>query len=137
MTKYILFTLLTSVIITSCREPSENNDHELQLNNGVKWKINAEMVQPLNQGRKILNEFVNSGSEEYITLASKLTKQNDALISSCTLEGESHDQLHKWLHPHLGLVKQLSKAKSNDVAADLVDQLLMSYQEFDRYFALE
>lgn len=137
MTKYILFTLLTSVIITSCRELSENNDHELQLNNGVKWKINAEMVQPLNQGRKILNEFVNSGSEEYITLASKLTKQNDALISSCTLEGESHDQLHKWLHPHLGLVKQLSKAKSNDVAADLVDQLLMSYQEFDRYFALE
>ena len=55
-------------------------------------------------------------------------------MKSCTMKGESHDELHKWLHPHMELVEELSKAKTDEKANELVSQLRESYQSYNQYF---
>lgn len=56
------------------------------------------------------------------------------LIGSCTMQGESHDELHKWLHPHIALIKKLEDAKDPKVAEVIVGQIEQSFQTYQNYF---
>jgi hypothetical protein len=50
------------------------------------------------------------------------------------MNGESHDELHKWLHPHIQLVDALSKAKNQEEADEIIAQLKESFQIYNTYF---
>lgn len=89
------------------------------------------------KGRIAIREFRNSGSTDYDSLVTILKNANNQLIKSCTMQGEAHDELHKWLHPHLQLVDELSKKKDRDSSSYLVEQLEYSYQTYDTYFQLK
>lgn len=123
---------------TEAVDHSEHDGHaseeEITLNNGNKWEINAEMRPFLLGGEKLVKNFAGSEMEDYQKLALDLKEQDDQLIKSCTMKGESHEQLHKWLHPHLGLVDDLTKASSTEQSKQIVDKLMVSYQTFDKYF---
>jgi hypothetical protein len=106
----------------------------IELDNGQKWQINKEMMPFLQEGEKMVNDFHGTQLSDYTNLAAELKKVNNQLISSCTMEGKSHDELHKWLNPHLGLVIALKNASDLSTADTLVDQLVDSYREFDTYF---
>lgn len=56
------------------------------------------------------------------------------LIESCTMQGESHDELHKWLHPHIELIQKLADAKDPQVAEAIVGQIEQSFQTYQNYF---
>lgn len=114
-------------------EQSETSE-VIQLNNGQKWSVNPEMKPFLLKGEELVKSFSGVTLTDYQTLASNLKAQDDNLIKSCTMKGESHEQLHKWLHPHLELVEQLSGAKDLDHSKDLLNQLKSSYSTFDQYF---
>ena len=106
----------------------------IELNNGEKWKVNEEMQPFLLKGEQIVNEYVANKGTDYKTLATQLKEQNDQLISSCTMDGKSHEVLHEWLHPHLGLVKELANAETEENANVLVAQIETSYKTFHQYF---
>lgn len=108
--------------------------NKIQLNNGKKWQVNAEMKPFIEESQQILVEYVITASTDYKTLAMQLKEKNAALIKSCTMQGKSHDELHKWLHPHMELIESLSKAENADAANTIVAQLIKSFETYSTYF---
>ncbi|WP_199223398.1 hypothetical protein [Brumimicrobium oceani] len=115
-------------------EHSHDDGEEISLNDGERWKVNEEMKPFVMQGEIFVKDFLDSGDEDYLSLAENLADQNKQLITSCTMDGVSHDELHKWLHPHLELTKELKQAKSIDEANHIVEHLLASYEEYHKFF---
>lgn len=118
--------------ITAVDQGIENET--LALNEGEKWEINTEMKPFLNNGESLVKEYKEKNLNNYSELGSALSDQNEKLISSCTMDGESHDELHKWLHPHLNLTKDLKEAEDAETADKIIDELKASYATFHKYF---
>lgn len=140
----IFFTLLLTIAAISCK----NNTHQhtdqtqdmtspvetIELNDNAKWVINEEMKPFLTESETILNKYIEDGSTDYVTLAKQLKDKNSGLIKSCTMEGKSHDELHKWLHPHMELIESLQKAEDANSANSIISELKQSYETFNQYF---
>lgn len=132
---FTITTILTLTLLASSCNNSANQNHStdpvIELNNGQKWKVNEEMTPFILAGYKILNEY--SGTD-FRALAKQLKSENNSLIKSCTMDGKSHDELHKWLHPHLELVDELKNAESEQKATEIIASLKKSYQAYNAYF---
>ena len=111
-----------------------DSDLDIELINGEKWKVNEEMKPHVTQGHKALISYMESGGTDYKSLAEKIKEANKALISSCTMQGKSHDELHKWLYPHLEMVKNLEQAEDQKHAVEAIHELEHSYEEYYIYF---
>lgn len=114
-----------------------NSDHQkggINLNNGEKWKVNREMMPHIEKGSELLNDFISQHDKDYLKLAESLKEQNGALIQSCTMKGESHDELHKWLHPHMELIEELANAKDFNEAEVVIIKLENSFKTFHNHF---
>lgn len=107
---------------------------EIELHNGEKWLVNEEMKPFVLKGEELVNVYIQDGKTDYKTLAQQLKDQNNQLIKSCTMEGKSHDELHKWLHPHLEIVKTLEDETDTTKAKEIVEKLQHSYQQYHQYF---
>lgn len=153
--KKLIFILLGGLIIASCNNNSKTteidtpsevitetedahyhhaDENDIVLINGEKWQINEEMKPFLEKGSELVTEYVKNNDTDYKKLATALKDQNSQLIKSCTMQGQSHDELHKWLHPHLDLVKSLENETDPAEAQKIVAQLELSYQNFHHYF---
>lgn len=128
----IVLVVFCSVFIGACA--SDNNPHQIRLNAGEKWAVNAEMKPHILQGNEILQKYLNSNSQEYHALAEQLEAQNMRLIESCTMKGESHDELHKWLLPHMKLIKDLGAATNLTDAKNIIPQLEASFKTYQEFF---
>ena len=115
-------------------EVENSAEADIALNNGEKWEVNEEMKPFITTSQTLLNEFIIAKSTEYDALAAQLKEKNSALIKSCTMQGQSHDELHKWLHPHMELIESL--ANTSDVAdrALIATQIQKSFETYSRYF---
>lgn len=151
MIKSIIVLAISSAMF-SCGNPSNENSNEqteiatheehhhgeesesIQLNNGEKWAVNEEMMPFILEAENILNEYLTSNSSDYKTLAEQLKEKNSGLIKSCTMKGESHDELHKWLHPHMELIEKLEECSNNDEAVKIIEQLNASFKTYNQYF---
>ncbi|MBW7867086.1 MAG: hypothetical protein H3C31_02040 [Brumimicrobium sp.] len=152
MKKQILIAGIASCLLIACNhtdapqeehhevEATEHHEHEehnieaIQLIDGQKWTINEEMKPFIEEGEKLVNAYLQEKDEDYKSLANNVKEANNHLIKSCTMEGESHDELHKWLHPHLDLTKALGEAENIEDAQKIVNELEHSYQTFHEYF---
>lgn len=152
MNKLILAFAVGSLLLYSCgnasneksnnqTEVAEHNDRQhdveskaLKLNSGVKWFVNEEMKPFIFEAESILNQHIESQSQDYQTLAAQLKDKNSGLIKSCTMKGESHDELHKWLYPHIELIESLSKAESTEQANKIITDLQTSFSTYNQYF---
>jgi hypothetical protein len=117
-------------------EQNTRHNHEnevIELNKGEKWVVSIAMKPHLDNGRKLVEAYLSSGETDYQKLAQQLEDENEQLISNCKMTGKSHDELHKWLHPHLELVESLSSSTSED-AKIIVQQLKESYEKYAEYF---
>lgn len=130
--RMIIFMAMSGLLFLGCN--AHHSSDNLQLNNGAKWKVNAEMKPHIEKGNEILSAYQAQQSTQYNELAQQLKSQNDMLIESCTMQGESHDELHKWLHPHIELIKKLADAKDPKVAEVIVEQIEQSFQTYQNYF---
>ena len=128
--------LVLIVWFTALFMACNSNQHEgnLKLNNGEKWKINTEMKPNVDAGREILNDYLSGDDRDYLQLSKDLNAQNKNLIKSCTMTGESHDELHKWLLPHMELIDDLSKANDEEEADLIIVQIEESFDTFQDYF---
>lgn len=144
--KSISIIILISAVLMNCTGKKQGNEeahseHEkqnkntgIELNQGEKWILNEEMKPFLKQSEEILQSYNASNDSSHLELADQLKAQNDQLISSCTMKGKSHDELHKWLHPHLQLVKKLQDAESEKEAEAVIKQLEGSYKIYHQHF---
>lgn len=149
--KKVLFVAMGSFVFWSCNNPSETTsanqevttqeEHHhnessdaLELNNGEKWIVNEEMKPFVRKGEELVNNYIQTNQSDYKQLAQQVNDQNQQLITSCTMDGKSHDELHKWLHPHLALVKDLENETDAAKAKGIVDQLQQSYKTYHEYF---
>lgn len=107
---------------------------KLELNNGEKWTINAEMMPPIEASEKLISEYATGDKKDYKRLAAQLKDNNQLLISSCTMKGKSHDELHKWLHTYIALVDELENAENENEANQVSKRIEQSFETFNQYF---
>ncbi|MEQ8910343.1 MAG: YceI family protein [Vicingaceae bacterium] len=115
-------------------EQSKIQSENLQLNEGEKWKINEEMKPPITTMQEIMKHQSMGHSKDHLMVAKELKKNTDLLISSCTMKGKSHQELHKWLVPHIQLVKNLAEAKDHTEVAKHYQELEESFDLLNEYF---
>lgn len=148
--KKILGFGLAGVLIWSCGTPPENTSEmqvaatpatapvseteDIALNNGRKWQVKADMSPHILKGEALVDAYVQQNQTDYKKLAQEVDAQNSQLIDNCSMEGASHDALHKWLQPHLELVDQLGKETDPEKAQQTALQLQRSYQQYHQYF---
>jgi len=106
----------------------------VELNNGERWLVNDEMKPFVEKGERLVNAYVQEGKSDYKELAAQIKGQNDQLVKSCTMDSKSDEELHKWLHPHLDLVKDLAQETDNVKAAETISNLQKSYRQYHQYF---
>ncbi|MBX3257143.1 MAG: hypothetical protein KF862_23610 [Chitinophagaceae bacterium] len=126
---------------TTHQETENHTEHQhdesseaIELNNGEKWLVNEEMKPFVLKGEELVNSYIQNNQTDYKALAQQVKEQNNQLIKSCTMGGKSHDELHKWLHPHLEIVKALEEETDAAKANETVLHLQHSYQEYHKYF---
>jgi len=152
--KKIFFALLGASVISGCGNDSKTqqasdtethtSDHTshspetandaIELNQGEKWAVNPEMKPFVKESENLVKEYNAAGSTDYKTLASQLKSQTTGLIKSCTMKGKSHDELHKWLHPYMEQVENLSKAQDEAIAEQHLADIEKSFDTYHTYF---
>lgn len=152
MKKYLPYIFASVTFIMGCSNTSsekakeqtgiaihEKDQHDevsekVELYNGQKWMVNEEMKPFILESETVLNEYIQAESNDYTTLAAHLKEKNSGLIKSCTMKGESHDELHKWLYPHIQLIESLAKAENVPDANAIIAQLKTSFKTYHNYF---
>lgn len=154
--KKTLILAISSIVLWSCNNNSEKTTsaqetvvqedatHEehhynesseaLELNDGEKWIVNDEMKPFVAKQQELLNSYSQNNQTDYKELASQLQEQNQQLIQSCTMTGKSHDELHKWLHPHMALLVHLDASESKADADKLVSEINDSFETYHQHF---
>lgn len=158
MKKIILTSLLGLAIVISCEKKQEANtendqpkteehatseehvtseEHsenvKLELNNGAKWPVNAEMKPFITEMERQINTY-KPESDDYKTLGKKIEVSNENLLKSCTMKGTPHEVLHAWLRPHMEKTAQLNKAANKEEANKIVAELKQSMETYHQYF---
>ena len=111
-------------------EHQHSESETIQLNNGEKWKVDDNMMIHIRNMEKEVVHFDQEKSTNYSLLADKLKTNIDILTSNCTMKGQAHDELHKWLVPYIELVDSFSKEKS----ANQFTEIQNSFLTFNQYF---
>ncbi len=111
-------------------EHQHSESEAIQLNKGEKWKVDDIMILHIRNMEKDVVNFEKKDDKNYLLLADKLKVNLDLLTSNCTMKGEAHDELHKWLVPYIELVDTFSKEKS----ANHFTEIQHSFKTFNQYF---
>ena len=142
MNKLKISTIVLSVfLLTSCNNKAneeatvaiETETHQhldtqaIQLNDGKKWKVDDHMMVHFRNMEKAVNAADN---ENYQMLIDELASNINLLTSNCTMKGQGHDELHKWLLPFIENVKTFSNDKSNENFTIIQN----SFTTFNQYF---
>ena len=106
----------------------------IELNNGEKWKVDANMITHIRNMENDVISFAKVEQKDYKSLSKQLQSNIDLLTSNCTMKGKAHDELHKWLLPYIDLVKELSEAKDETEAEKQFQNIQTSFTAFNQYF---
>lgn len=106
----------------------------IELNNGEKWKVDANMITHIRNMENDVISFAKVEQKDYKSLSEKLQSNIDLLTSNCTMKGKAHDELHKWLLPYIDLVNELSEAKDETEAEKQFQNIQTSFTAFNQYF---
>ena len=143
-TTSLISIILCSLLLISCAETktektskddktTETVDSEnLVLNNGEKWAMDVKMMVNVTNMEQIVTDFSGTTGSEYKQLSILLDSNINNLISSCTMEGKAHYQLHTWLMPFVQNVESLGLLE-NDQAKHL-ENVKASFTIFNTYF---
>jgi hypothetical protein len=139
---FIINLIFNALLLTSCgsdesgktHEPAADSVEEInqlpRLNHGQRWKINEEMVTHIQNAERIYEQF---SGDHLDLLHDALMESTNALVASCTMTGPAHDELHKWLHPHIDLIKSMKGGNTEQVDYFL-EKLEASFVVFHTYF---
>lgn len=102
---------------------------EVRLDNGEKWKANAETTEGIDNMLLAVNNTADSEAPDYLALKDNLEKEFMVILEKCTMTGESHDQLHNYLLPLKAKYDQLEASSTKHDIEELSDYL-NSYRNY-------
>jgi len=112
-----------------------HNEHEaIVLDNGNKWIVVETMLVYIRNMEKAVNSFDGKESKDYTALAKTIDENLTELTSKCTMDGQAHDELHKWLVPFIELSEQFDKATELVEQEKIYTEFKTSFVEFNTYF---
>ena len=126
MKKHILYFCLMIFIAIGCQKTGETA--EISTDDGKKWLVNPEMARHFEAMEADVSSF--KSDDNIITLQSRLKDDIAQLTSKCTMEGQSHDELHKWLVPFIETVNVMH----DQDPADVIDNLTNQFENYHTYF---
>lgn len=137
--KALTLTLGLLLVISSCSDnqsgsddlESAKNTYDIELVNNEKWVVNDEMMVHIKNMESDIKEAEVAETPDYEQLGEKLDKNIELLTSSCTMSGKSHDELHKWLVPFIGLVADFNEATDKKAPFRAIQESMI---EFNTYF---
>lgn len=108
--------------------PTEHEQHSeraegLRLDNGRKWPANAETTAAIANMRALVEGYLNSGESNAQILQQELEEEFASLVRQCTMQGEAHDQLHFYILPLKGRIKNLDNANGREDVEGLAGYL--------------
>lgn len=115
---------------TDNKEEHEEIVGKVQLDNGKKWKANAETITGINNMLAIVQNGI-VGKTDPAKLHDTLQVEFKTIFDKCTMTGESHNQLHNFLIPIKGQLEKL-KARSKD--AEILKEIQEYLLTFKNYF---
>ena len=120
--------------VTHEKHQHDEESEIIELNNGEKWKVDANMITHIRNMENDVISFAKVEQKDYKSLSEKLQSNIDLLTSNCTMKGKAHDELHKWLLPYIDLVKELSEANNETEAEKQFENIQNSFTTFNQYF---
>ncbi len=112
----------------------DDGSEVIELNNGQKWKVDANMLTHIRNMESDVISFTKVDQKDFKSLSKKLQSNIDLLTSNCTMKGKAHDELHKWLLPYIDMVDELANAKDETQAAKQFNKIQTSFITFNTYF---
>ena len=110
------------------------NSHDLKLDGKNKWLVDPEMMVAIRKMETQINSFDGSSMDEFKSHAEIISELIGDLTSNCTMKGEAHDELHKWLLPFIDLNDELLESTSDKNAASIVEKQRNEIEVFNAYF---
>lgn len=132
----LMLSLILSLFVFGCSQNTSSSSEQagLTLNNGAKWKVNPDMMVHVRTAEKAIESFETTGDKDFQGLSETLDENINKLTSSCTMQGQAHDELHKWLLPYIALVDDLSDQETEQEGQKSFQKIQGSFQEFNQYF---
>ena len=113
-------------------EDYHNHESEaIMLNDGEKWKVVENMSVYIRNMEKAVNEFKG---DNYPALAKTIDENIRALTENCTMEGQAHDELHKWLLPFIELSEEFDVATEKENQEKIYQEFKKMFVEYNTYF---
>ncbi len=151
-----LVSVITILLFTaSCKDKVENKDtipkveesteiqqaeehhHEtgaVLLNDGKKWEANLETTGGIKKMQELMSAFSDKESPEaYASLKGNLQAEFTMIFEKCTMKGESHNQLHNYLKPMLGLFDGL-ESSDLDTCKKSYNTMNTHLSHYENYF---
>lgn len=124
-------TLDSNVVSTVDIAP---NPHDLILIDGEKWIIDEGMRVSIDSIELRMEAFNGVTLSDYEALSGDLAHHTKSVISNCTMKGQAHDELHKWLIPFIDLRKELIGITAVEDGVIIATELNNELNIFNTYF---
>jgi len=114
-------------------EHGQESDKALQLNNGNLWKANIETTEGIETMKNLMISFSKQENMEVNSnLKQDLEKEFGTIIAKCTMTGEAHTQLHKYLLPMRDLFGGLAAPDlaTRKASFDKINTHLKAYSKY-------
>lgn len=115
-------------------EVKAQTPHDLALNNGEKWLVDEGMIVAVDKINGLINKYSSVKLVDYQILGDEIGKQTKNLISSCTMKGQGHEELHKWLVPFMELTEALVMTSSPEAGAVLLSDIKEEMAIYNEFF---
>ncbi len=106
----------------------------LELDHGKKWVMPPAMKARMTDIQTAVRALAAAPQPDHAALAEKIQHELGELAANCTMTGQAHDELHRWLMPFLGLSAEYVAAKDPAVQAEKYREIQRSLEVFNRYF---
>lgn len=115
----------------------EHHHHEapaiegaVTLNNGERWEANPETNEGIDNMMALVAKEAANGPTDLEVLQTNLREEFNTILQKCTMKGESHNQLHNYLHPLKEKIDGLDQAQNDAHAIDDLEQYLQTYKNY-------
>ncbi len=114
--------------------PKIETPHHLELNEGNKWQVDQGIAKGIAAINKLVKAHISHQVLDYQLLGDAIATQTKYIISSCTMKGKAHEELHKWLLPFLDLKEALVMTASPEEGAAVLDNIKSELAVYQSYF---
>ena len=111
------------------KEAHEETAGKVQLDNGKKWKANAETITGISNMASLVQNGI-AGKMEAVKLNDSLQTEFKTIFDKCTMTGESHNQLHNFLIPLKGQLEKLKAGNTDAVTLKEMQEYLLTFKNY-------